>query len=985
MGALAPLTKWIPEDDLLLKNAVEAGASLESLAKGAVCFSRRYTIKELQDRWRSLLYDSETSAEASARIIEIEFELSVSNAPKANRILCFKGKENPGKRKGDSVRNHYHALRKRVCGEPHCSADLGFLVQPSSLACPGITGGQQNLKSHTSGILNCHATANSSKLQEDFLNRHRNLDVDAAYAFPGMPIIDSATVNDKIASDAFHTGHMKAVSDDFPVQIADNDCVCPLVVPSVDSGAVNDNIATGAFHTGHNIATDERHTGHTKAINDDFSVQIADKDCIFPLVTPSGDKLEGENARLPLQHDFMQNDVSQIVREDLCSPIICQGVQEIGLPQTLQTSNTYGNDSMKSENVHDFDSTLGDHRYCGFNGNDSLISQVPECSDSLHQLGYSSPQPDVPSMWGTMNDISTSTFAIDSHFEVNQGAEALLDFDGIKEMHSPGCHGTMSETELNDDISDGPLNTSIAESDYMDISGSFINFADDELLLINMDEKDIVENSFNGLNSILLSSPNNTHQGDSCNSTELGTTEVVDACLTIPKDASLGKSSDLHEQKSNDQAGKDSMCISGGNASSTSPKISHNAQSCEGFVLCVLNTEDPEIPCNDHIFIPDQLFTQSPVFEFNPTEKPSSVSPSTETLETGKTNVQPTAQPFVSSLKTGLTMLSSVGLRHSSDSCRLEAEAIGNKSWASVSRHAGVAFVDPNSRTSINVSLQSGSNSALKEESVALNMGKHDDFDSFAKKPVQSYDLEKLYPSNIADNCKQEADMQDEMQEHMVYQPQSSGEMLVKNSEKFTSELDQDHLSDSENDVPNFSDVEAMVLDMDLGPYDQEPYLFTKAVSRYQCLDTKKNIIRLEQGAHSYMQRAITHHGAFAVFYGRHLKYYIKSPKVLLGRATEGVKVDIDLGREEHTKKISRRQAIIKLVQDGLFFLTNVGKGSIFVNSKEVPSGKRINLISGCLIEIRGMRFIFEVNQTATSQYLCSSQGSNQEQNTKLE
>ncbi|TYG38246.1 hypothetical protein ES288_D13G205900v1 [Gossypium darwinii] len=35
MGALAPaLSTWIPEDDLLLKNAIEAGASLESLAKG---------------------------------------------------------------------------------------------------------------------------------------------------------------------------------------------------------------------------------------------------------------------------------------------------------------------------------------------------------------------------------------------------------------------------------------------------------------------------------------------------------------------------------------------------------------------------------------------------------------------------------------------------------------------------------------------------------------------------------------------------------------------------------------------------------------------------------------------------------------------------------------------------------------------------------------------------------------------------------------
>ncbi|KAK1353461.1 hypothetical protein POM88_052596 [Heracleum sosnowskyi] len=38
-----PSTPWIPEDDLLLKNSIEAGASLEALAKGAVKFSGALT------------------------------------------------------------------------------------------------------------------------------------------------------------------------------------------------------------------------------------------------------------------------------------------------------------------------------------------------------------------------------------------------------------------------------------------------------------------------------------------------------------------------------------------------------------------------------------------------------------------------------------------------------------------------------------------------------------------------------------------------------------------------------------------------------------------------------------------------------------------------------------------------------------------------------------------------------------------------------
>lgn len=39
-------------------------------------------------------------------------------------------------------------------------------------------------------------------------------------------------------------------------------------------------------------------------------------------------------------------------------------------------------------------------------------------------------------------------------------------------------------------------------------------------------------------------------------------------------------------------------------------------------------------------------------------------------------------------------------------------------------------------------------------------------------------------------------------------------------------------------------------------------------------------IVRLEQGAHSYMQRAIASHGAFAILYGRYSKFYIRKQEV---------------------------------------------------------------------------------------------------------
>ncbi|KAJ0024113.1 hypothetical protein Pint_09057 [Pistacia integerrima] len=99
---------------------------------------------------------------------------------------------------------------------------------------------------------------------------------------------------------------------------------------------------------------------------------------------------------------------------------------------------------------------------------------------------------------------------------------------------------------------------------------------------------------------------------------------------------------------------------------------------------------------------------------------------------------------------------------------------------------------------------------------------------------------------------------------------------------------------------------------------------------------------------------------------------YIKKPEVLLGRGTEDVVVDIDLGREGRANKISRRQAIISMDKVGSFHLKNLGKFSISVNNKEVAPGQSLSLNSGCLIEIRGMPFIFETNKTCTKWYLDS-------------
>jgi len=66
---------------------------------------------------------------------------------------------------------------------------------------------------------------------------------------------------------------------------------------------------------------------------------------------------------------------------------------------------------------------------------------------------------------------------------------------------------------------------------------------------------------------------------------------------------------------------------------------------------------------------------------------------------------------------------------------------------------------------------------------------------------------------------------------------------------------------------------------------EQNAFLFssfslTFSVTRFHHPESRKALIRLEQGARSYMNRAIMSHGALAVIYGLHLKYFIKDPEV---------------------------------------------------------------------------------------------------------
>lgn len=113
MGALAPVASWSSEDDHLLKNAIETGMSLESLAKGAIQFSQKFTFQELKDRWHSLTSHESVFVEAPPHIVE-SVDSSSTLSPETHILEYEVQKSVQRKRRNEGVRDCYNPLLKRV-------------------------------------------------------------------------------------------------------------------------------------------------------------------------------------------------------------------------------------------------------------------------------------------------------------------------------------------------------------------------------------------------------------------------------------------------------------------------------------------------------------------------------------------------------------------------------------------------------------------------------------------------------------------------------------------------------------------------------------------------------------------------------------------------------------------------------------------------------------------------------------------------------
>ncbi|KAI3973938.1 hypothetical protein MKX01_030514 [Papaver californicum] len=896
MGALAPISPWIPEDDLLLKNSVEAGASLESLAKGAVRFSRRFTLHELQERWYSLLYDPVVSEHASTRMDEIQKSTSTLSSKSDKVGVSTDSEWVSGKRKEESVCGLYYAMRKRICTEPFSSIET-YLVAPSLHKCTGNGEVCQDefiqLKEQQDG-----RCVIDDPITEVFELQESDFDV-VRHAFPQIAHGDNVEGNICRNTHAFHYGHMGSFEGDLPDGIMDRDCLY----------GFSENVPPFSV---------------TEAVGNDMG------------------------------HSFNQHNVHKDIPDVLGGSMSVfennTGVQKIRCPGELPVS-AYDSITNNRQNV-----------CSGFEGNQEFNSTDLDCGPSFHQLGFSSPLPAMP-------EITMPTMQIDENLgDKDKSAVDVLALPRVAgNNHVPtGCQ--LKERESGDLLA----NSTALENDLADLSN--MNFThEDVLLFMDDDGKDMLDKScLDGINSVLFSSPNDTHRNVISDNSGLKPSTNLEE-FTIANVAHSLELDVVDDLVSSCQMVCDSKIDMSTTAIAINPSFPEYSN---GIICCVLNTEDPDIPCNDNVFTPNKVLPSFVTSSIQHNHEGSSVPQSTKDLPTENQKISEQGSHIVnegqqtsgivSSQKIEPQVFPEVSPSHSINDCAVISEMVDSDH-----RSQGNSGGDPSQCRSLLPSQNPSAAMEMNKEYKQVELGKHSEFESFLlEKQIHASDHLNNQPEVNIDDSKQEDNVPDTIQVHAESIPVEME--FQEHTLNPSAPIQEQQLSEMDDAIPCFSDVETMILDMDLDPANEDLHI-SNEVARYQYEDTKRSIIKLEQGANSYMQRAVASQKAFAIFYGRHLKYYIKKPEVLLGRGTGDVSVDIDLGREGRANKISRRQAIIKMEKDGSFYLKNLGKCSIIVNSTELPGGHRLKLSSSCLIEIRDMKFLFEVNHNLVTQYLAKN------------
>ena len=706
---------------------------MESLAKGAVQFSRRFTVRELQDRWHSLLYDPVISAEASPHMIAIE--RSGSTLPsKFNRF--GNSKENKsvcGKRKADSVRSYYYALLKRLCNDPLNSMDLSFFVAPGD--CNYIVNGNEPLPG------DC--------MPGDTMQNHcglegSNLDI-MHHVFPQNLMVGGTATADTAAN-----GH--------------------------------------DFHPGLQLPGEE-----------DFCIE----------------------------QDNIHNEIPHLFEENLPFTVNGSVFEEYIQPKQLLAHSMLEVDDLGLEPSSTFDQINNDpgHICSEFEGNQVFSSPMSECGASFHNLEFSSPLHEI-SIWGPVEGLAASSMPDVGLGEkdLHAGDRFELPDDDFGKNATTSGYDVHSDFKLESEVPCDDLRspTASAEGYLAELSNSLLNFTNEEELLAMGDGKEAIDKSYyDGLSSLLSNSPNDVCQNHICSITEPETSVALDTDIKNPPIACSG------ELEENRGPHYDDGCIAHDSGTQMLSSLSHSNPQfpdlCDKVICCTLNTEDPEIPCNDD-FIPLKQFSPSSVSfvsqqKFQEANNPNSstindISVNQRARERGvlmKREGKNLGECHVSSKNIGPHVLPEPSVKHPIGGSGVKFELPNSDSPLVASKGAGIAYGGSDHLNSASLSTD-----ALKEETKGVSPVKHlshNQMDSFIKKPALVCDSFKGSTQTNASGIKQELEVLATIQDYQsTHAEVASVDIVMSEPVVKPTTSDQEEVPvESDDDVPHYSDIEAMV------------------------------------------------------------------------------------------------------------------------------------------------------------------------------
>lgn len=80
--------------------------------------------------------------------------------------------------------------------------------------------------------------------------------------------------------------------------------------------------------------------------------------------------------------------------------------------------------------------------------------------------------------------------------------------------------------------------------------------------------------------------------------------------------------------------------------------------------------------------------------------------------------------------------------------------------------------------------------------------------------------------------------------------------------------------------------------------------------------------------------------------------FTVMLPQITLGRSSKDNQIDVDLALEGPASKVSRKQGLIKLKNNGDFYIANEGKRPIYVDGKPVANNQRCKLNNNAVVEV---------------------------------